>query len=188
MGKVITTAVVSMTLAAALGGASAALAECTSQVNRFPAFEAVAPSAATVVIGTVVENLRGHDGAVATFRLAVDEVLRGAPEDTIDILGLKSGLPLRGDEACRENAFVYAQVGDVLAVAFDGTRGDRTGVNTAAFIQGRPEAGKPRVDVLSRADVYAALGLDAQAALQITSIGEQVSEIGARLDAWFQSL
>jgi len=188
MRKVLATTMATGTLVAALGGASPALAECVSQVNRFPAFKAVAPSATTVVIGTVVENLRGHDGAVATFRLQVDEILRGTSDATIDVIGLKSGLPARGNQACRANAFVYARIGDVLAIAFDGKRGDRTGVNTVAFIDGRPKAGKPGADILSRRQVYRATGVDGPQPDVMPPIGEQVAAIVAAVIAWLRLL
>jgi hypothetical protein len=132
-------------------------AECTGQTNRFPAFLDVAPTAELVVIGTVTEPLRGHDGALATFRLRVDEVLEGEAPATIDILGLRSGLPVTGDPGCRENAFAYARVGDVLAIALDGQQGDATSVNTYAFIEGRPPRGLVRADRVTADEVRAAV-------------------------------
>lgn len=125
-------------LVVGLGTPTPALAECLNQTNKFPRFTVIARSADTVLIGTVVEELRGHEGTVATFRLRVDEVLRGDASDRLDIVGLRSGLPLKGSPACRENAFLYAQVGDVLAIALDGRLEARDGVNTAAWIEGRP--------------------------------------------------
>ena len=121
-----------------LGTPSPAAAECGRQTNQFPPFTRVARSADTIVIGTVVEELSGHTGEVATFRIRVDEVLRGGAGETMDILGVKSGLPLKGSPSCRENAFLYARLGDVLAIALDGRLHGREGVNTAAWIEGRP--------------------------------------------------
>lgn len=132
-------------------------AECSGQPNRFPPFLQLAPTAELVVIGTVVEPLRGHDGQLATFRLRVDEVLRGEAPETIDVLGLRSGLPLTGDPGCRENAFAYAEVGDVIALALEGERGSRTTVNSYAFIEGRPSRGLVKADVVTAEDVRAAL-------------------------------
>jgi len=66
----------------------------------------------------------------------VDEVVRGAAPDELEIRGLKSGLPLVGSQGCRQNAMLHADTGDVLAIAFDGTVDGRTGVNTAAWISG----------------------------------------------------
>lgn len=133
------TAAAVIAAAALVGPGNPALAECMSQVNRFPEFTDVASSAKTVVIGTVVKSRR-EDPTEATvlFTLRVDDVLRGDPAATLDIDGLRSGLALRGAESCRENAFLYARVGDVIALALDGRLEGRTGINTAAWIEGRP--------------------------------------------------
>lgn len=148
---------VALTAVMHLGSAAPTVAECSGQPNRFPPFLDVAPTAELVVIGTVTEALRGHDGALATFRLRVDEVLLGEAPATIDVLGLRSGLPLTGGPACRENAFAYARVGDVLAIALDGEQGDVTGVNSYAFIEGRPPRGLARADRVTADEVRAAV-------------------------------
>jgi hypothetical protein len=152
------TCAIVIALALGVGVASPVLAECTLQTNAFPRFRDVAPKAETVVIGTVIEELRGHEGTVATFRLRVDEVLRGDPPATLDILGLRSGLPLEGSQSCRENAFLYARVGDVLALALDGRLDGRDGVNTAAWIEGRPASPIESNRKLTRAAVRRAAG------------------------------
>ncbi len=140
------------------GAAAPSLAECVSQPNRFPRFTDVAPTAETVVIGTVVES-KSEDPTEATvlFGLRVDHVLRGDPPATMEIEGLRSGLPVRGAEGCRENAFLYVRVGDVIALALDGQLDGRTGVNTAAWIEGRPDRIlMPSGQVLSRSRAVAA--------------------------------
>lgn len=147
-------------MAGAVLGASTApsLAECTGQPNRFPHYAEVAPTARTVVIGTVVGS-QSEDPTEATvlFSLRVDDVLRGHPPVTMDIKGLRSGLPVRGAEGCRENAFLYVHVGDVIALALDGRLDGRTGISTAAWIEGRPDRLlMPAGQVLSRARAIAA--------------------------------
>jgi LPXTG-motif cell wall-anchored protein len=119
---------------------TAAEAECMLQVNRFPPYTEVASTARRVVIGTVTEALLGHDptGPLPVFRIQVDEVLRGRAPAQMDVLGLRSGLPVHGSPACRRDASLYARMGDVLAIAVDGRYDGHGGVNTVAFIHGRP--------------------------------------------------
>jgi hypothetical protein len=63
---------------------------------------------------------------------------------------LRSGLPLRGSQACRGGAYLEARVGDVLAIAFDGRFAGQRDVNTVAWIEGRPVRDLvPGVQVLS---------------------------------------
>jgi hypothetical protein len=149
--------VVALAGVALVGSSAPSLAECVSQPNRFPDFAGVAPTARTVVIGTVVASQR-EDPTEATvlFSLRVDEVIRGDPPAVMDIEGLRSGLPVRGAEACRENAFLYVQVGDVVALALDGHLGRRFHINTAAWIEGGPDEWVPGVRVMTRARAIAA--------------------------------
>lgn len=141
-----------------VGSGTTSLAECTGQPNRFPRYSDVAPTADTVVIGTVIDS-KGEDPTEATvlFSLRVDHIVRGDPPATMDIEGLQSGLPVHGAKGCRENAFLYVHVGDVIALALDGKLDQRTGVNAAAWIEGRPDRQLvPGVRVMTRADVIAA--------------------------------
>jgi len=120
---------------------ASALAECGGQPNRWPAFSEVAPSAERIIVGTVVGPSVPHiPGPVYVgLDVHVDEVLRGQAAETIEVNALKSGLPLVGDQACRQSAYLYGRVGDVIAFAFDGRLPGVAGpVNTAAWIEGRP--------------------------------------------------
>jgi hypothetical protein len=128
------------------------------QLNRFPRYTEVAPTARTVVIGTVVESRR-EDPTESTvvFTLRVDDVIRGQAPAAIEVEGIRSGLPRRGQRACRENAFLYVHLGDVIALALDGRLDGRAGITTAAWIEGRPERDLiPGVHVLSRSEAIAA--------------------------------
>ncbi len=96
---------VALTLCVTTSGA--ALAECGGQTNRWPAFSDVAPSAQRIIVGTVIEHTgfdRGSPNLVG-YRVGVEEVLRGPAAESIEVNGLKSGLPLVGSgstAACRE--------------------------------------------------------------------------------------
>jgi hypothetical protein len=90
------------------------------------------------------------------FHLRVDEVVRGEPPVTMIIEGLRSGLPVRGEEACRESAFLYVHVGDVIALALDGRLGTRSGVNSAVVIEGRVDEWTPGLRRMSRREAIAA--------------------------------
>lgn len=134
----------------------ASRAECVSQPNRFPDFADVAPTARTVVIGTVVETRPYPDEDSVVFSLRVDDVVRGDPAATMDIEVLRSGLPRRGSDACRASAALHVRVGDVIALALDGRLGARRNVNAAAWIKGGPDEWVPGVRVMTRAAVIAA--------------------------------
>ena len=127
-------------LAASVVTAGPALGECSGQVNEFPPYTEVAPTADRVIIGTVVDDLAGPgaEEPYGAFLLRVDEVLRGRAPDTLEVSDLRSGLPLRGSPACRGGAYLMARVGDVLAVAFDGEFAGERDINTAAWVDGRP--------------------------------------------------
>ncbi len=147
-----------MVLAAtALATASVpALAECVSQTNRFPDFADVAPTASIVVIGTVVETGPDNEGWEGMISLRVDDAIRGEPPTTMEVEFLRSGLALRGNEACRDSAYLTARTGDVIALALDGSLAGRKGVNTAAWIEGQPSEWEPGTRVMSRAKVISA--------------------------------
>jgi hypothetical protein len=156
------------------------LAECGLQTNAFPPFTEVASTARRVVIGTVVEPLRGHTGTVATFRVRVDAVLRGDAPASIAVLGIRSGLPLQGSPACRANAFLYARKGDVLAIAFGGRFDGHGGVNTAAWIEGRPRRDRVvGVETLTLAQVRRAVaGLPPTSTAALLSDSSEITSAG----------
>jgi len=140
-----------------------ALAECGAQVNRWPAFSELAPSAERVIVGTVTEFTgfdRGSPNLVG-YRVDVNEVLRGPASESIEVNGLKSGLPLVGSQSCRQSAYLYARVGDVIAFAFDGRLPGVDGpVNTAAWIEGKPNRNSvpgPQLLRLDEVRYYASL-------------------------------
>jgi len=133
-----------------------ALAECGGQPNQWPAFTEVAPTAQVVIVGTVHEGpFYDGRGATPVFRVHVDEVLRGTAADVVEVSGLRTGLPLEGPQSCRQNAYLYAGIGHVIALAFDGRLpGVSKGVNSAAWIEGRPNRhSNPRVQQLTLDEV-----------------------------------
>ncbi len=155
--------------AALAGSAGPALAECVSQTNRFPDYADVAPTARTVVIGTVVETRPDDDRSAGRFSLRVDHVIRGDPPAIMDVEFLRSGLPRRGSPACRDSAYLRARTGDVIALALDGRLDGRGGVNTAAWIEGRPSVWDPGIRVMSsRQAIRAAKDLPATDAVPAT--------------------
>lgn len=149
-------AAVALAGAALVGWAASSLAECISQPNRFPDYADVAPTAETVVIGTVVGTRPYPDAPSVVFSLRVDEVVRGDPPATMEVEVLRSGLPLRGAPACRASAALYVNTGDVIALALDGRLGRRGDVNTVAWIKGGPDEWVPGVRVMSRRQAIAA--------------------------------
>lgn len=117
-------------------------------VARWPAFKNIAPTARRVVVGTVTESLSpahpdlrawqyGLTDPSDKFRLRVDEVLRGAAPEIIEVRRLRSGLPLRDKRpGCR---YLTAKVGDRIAIAYRGRLKGATGrYTTVAWIEGRP--------------------------------------------------
>lgn len=129
-----------LAMGASLTVATPALAECVGQPNRWPAFEHVAPSARQVVVGTVTETNKGDDLAYSsTFTLEVEDVLRGDAPATIEVDGLRSGLPLRGSRSCIRDAVLSARPGNRIVLAIDGKiPGTRGRLNSAAWIEGDP--------------------------------------------------
>jgi hypothetical protein len=110
------------------------------QVNEFPPYTEVAPTADRVIIGTVVGDLSGPGAPDpnGSFVLRVDQVLKGSVPDTLELSMVRSGLPLRGAPSCRGDAYLKVRVGDVLAIAFHGRFDGQRDVNTAAWVEGRP--------------------------------------------------
>lgn len=149
-------ATVGLAVIALCGSAGPSLAECVSQVNRFPDYADVAPTARTVVIGTVVETRPNAEEASGLFRLRIDDVIRGDPPATLDIEALRSGLARRGESACRNDAFLHARTGDVIALALDGRLDGRRNIHTAVWIEGRPSEWDPGIRVMSRERAIAA--------------------------------
>lgn len=149
-------AVVALASVALVGSSVPTRAECVSQPNRFPDFADVAPTARTVVIGTVIETRPDPDESSGLFTLRVDQVLRGDPPSTMEVEVLRSGLPRQGAPSCRNDAFLHAMTGDVIALAVDGRLGPRSHINTAAWVRGRPDEWDPGIRILSRKQVIAA--------------------------------
>ncbi len=113
-------------------------AECSRELPM-PAFSDVAPTASRVIVGTVVAFIDPppgepeHQGA---FRLRVDEVLRGAAPEVMEVQGLRTRVP-RGQGACIVNPIIYANLGDVMAIALHGDlEGVDHPVNAVAWIEG----------------------------------------------------
>src|SRR5688500_19693594 len=101
--------------------AAPAAAECMRQVNRWPEFDSVAPTARRVVVGTVLKTNRLEPVEIgAVFTVLVEEVLRGEAPRVLLVDGLRSGRELRGSPACRVNSWVNARPGDRIAIAFRG--------------------------------------------------------------------
>ncbi len=90
-----------------------ALSECGAQVNRWPAFSEVAPSARRISVGTVRERPGFDDGHPFTtvFPVRVEEVLRGSAPEILEVSGLRSGLPLVGSHSCRRDAYLNGRTG-----------------------------------------------------------------------------
>jgi hypothetical protein len=139
------------------------LAECSRNVNRWPEFEEVALTAKQVVVGRVIETARKDPTEFSTvFAVEVEDVLKGSAPATIEIDGLRSGLPLRGERSCRVNSVLYAKLGDRIAIAFDGKiPGIEGRVNSAAWIQGRPnsEISNPGLRAMEVNEVRQVVGL-----------------------------
>jgi hypothetical protein len=112
-----------------LWSAGAALAECP-QVDRWPSFAEVAPSARTIVVGTIVDA-RGQDIS-SRMTLHVDRVLRGSTGDSIQLHSFRSGIP---PVLCPGDAVLWGRLGDRFAIALDGRVDGVSGrVNAVAIL------------------------------------------------------
>jgi len=157
-------------LAALLAVSAPALAECPGQPNVWPSFRQVAPSARSIVVGTV-ENTLTRD-ASPVFDLRIDEVLRGSSPSMIHLSGLKSGAPLIGGPACQHSAYLYARRGDVIAIAYQGRAPGISGrVTTAAWIEGRPYVLDPGAERLTLVEVRRLAVLPDTSTALIGSVG-----------------
>jgi hypothetical protein len=131
-----------------------------------PPFDKVAARAERIVVGEVIDDLERSpgepmsDAPLVAFRLDVREVVRGSAPETVDIVALRTRAP--NTSRCPDVPFVYATVGDVIAIAFDGHMpGVRHPVTAAAWIEGRPDRYLvPQAQRLTLARVRA-LGRDA---------------------------
>jgi hypothetical protein len=112
-------------------------AECT-MLDPWPAFEKVALSAETVVLGEVVED---HDPNselyISRFGLRVDEVFRGSvvKGSVLDVAFLTPGRP---PVHCADT-YIRPLFGDVLAIAINSRGPNGESLNSAAWIKGQPD-------------------------------------------------
>jgi hypothetical protein len=121
--------------AASLGQAGPTLAEC-GFLDPWPPFEQVAPRAATVIVGEVVEDRdASSSGYLEKFGFRVDSALRGTtqPGTIVDIAFVPPGPPGR----CPDT-WLNALLGDVLAIALDAKDGGFS-YNSAAWLKGEPD-------------------------------------------------
>lgn len=159
--------VTTLVLAALLVHATPAVAECTGQANRWPAFDDVAPTARRVVMGRVTSTNKGNETDDSpVFTLEVEEVLRGTAPAVIEVSSLRSELPLRGGPACRRDATLRAGPGDRIALALGGLLpGIKGRVNTAVWIEGRPDTHiNPGLRTMEPDEVRRVLGLEPRTA------------------------
>lgn len=113
-------------------------AECT-QLDRWPSFTEAAPSAKRIIVGEVVESYfdDSADNAI-TFRMRVDEVLRGRSRRALEFRDVvRSGAPLT---ICPGDSILRVRVGDILAFAFDArVASSPDPVLAVAWIRGTPD-------------------------------------------------
>ncbi len=132
---------------------SAALADC-SQLDPWPSFRQAAPSATTILIGTVTWTPGGRINN--RFMLRVDEVLRGTAPNELEIAALHSGLP---ETICPgDSSLTVRRVGERLALAYGAhLPGQRRTITAVAFVKpSRPHHFfLPRMERLSAAEVRA---------------------------------
>jgi hypothetical protein len=113
-------------------------AECTT-LDRWPEFRAVAPLAASVVVGEVVEDRDPSSSYLLnTFGFRVDTVLRGSASvgSVIEIANLPPGPP---PIKCSDT-HLRALLGDVVALAMDAPGPNGQSLNSAAWLRGEPDA------------------------------------------------
>ena len=120
-----------------IGNPPLAYAECT-QLSPWPSFREAAPSAKTILIGTVTWTPGGRINN--RFILRVDEVLRGSAAAEIEIERLHSGAP---EPKCPGGSSLRVRRwGELLAIAYDAhLPGLRRTITAVAFI--RPSRPSP---------------------------------------------
>jgi hypothetical protein len=131
-------------------------AECTGLEDPWPSFRSAAPSAEQVIVGVVLAPANSSDstGALAAFRLRITNVLRGpaSPGDVLEIIGMKSGLPLT---VCADTVLTLVP-DDVVALALHAKADDgATTINTVAFLRKAGETYMVGVDELTFGDLMA---------------------------------
>ena len=131
-------------------------AECIGPEDPWPSFRSAAPSAEQVIVGVVMApaNSSGSTGALAAFRLRITNVLRGpaSPGDVMDIIGMKSGLPLT---VCADSVLTLVP-DDVVALALNAKADDgATTINTVAFLRKAGESDLVGVEELTFGDLTA---------------------------------
>jgi len=129
------------------------LAECTS-LDPWPSFRQAAPSAKTILIGTVTWTPGGEVNN--RFTLRVDEVLRGDVPGEIEITRLHSGVP---ETICPGgSSLIVRDVGERLAIAYDAhVPGQRRTITAVAIVKPSPRHRffLPEMERLSVAEVRA---------------------------------
>jgi hypothetical protein len=131
-------------------------AECVGPEDPWPSFRSAAPSAEQVIVGVVMApaTSSGSTGALAAFRLRITNVLRGpaSPGDVLDIIGMKSGLPLT---VCADTVLTLVP-DDVVALALNAKADDgATTINTVAFLRKAGESDLVGVEELTFGDLMA---------------------------------
>lgn len=116
------------TVIAAPAPVPASDAQCRD-LRAWPAFADVAPTARSIYL---VKVTRSVDGIAETGRSI--EVMRGAAPGTVDLGNLQPG---RTSAGCPAPIGPYAQVGDRLLIAYDGTAPDGAGSIDAVAHVGR---------------------------------------------------
>jgi hypothetical protein len=158
-----------------------AYAECT-QLSPWPSFREAAPSARTILIGTVTWTPGGRINN--RFTLRVDEVLRGSAPSEIEIDRLHSGAP---EPNCPgESSLKVRRWGERLAIAYDAhLRGLRRPITAVAFVRpSRPSPFfLPGMERLSARDVreIAAAIPETDTALPAHGAPEMVAQVQAVL-------
>jgi len=136
-----------------LASGAPALAECV-QFDPWPSFEEAAPTAERIVVGKVVAGYAFDSASQAlTFRLRVDEVIRGQAATILEFRDVvRSGAPLK---LCTDS-MLTVRVGDTLAMAFDAhVAGVRGPVLAVAFLNRTPDQfSMPGIQHVSLRDVH----------------------------------
>lgn len=143
-------------LATATPSPSAAQDGCS---RAWPSFREVAQTARSIYL---VKVTRSDDGIAERARLV--EVMRGAAPEIVDLRELQPG---RRTDGCPAPVGPYAQVGDRLLVAYDGTASDRVGSVDAVAHVGRMRDHRNR-SALERLTFEEARAFDAPRTLRRT--------------------